>query len=72
MSAEVEGRPLEDAELVEAARRGDTRAYEELVRRYQDVAARTAYLVAAAEVEDIVQEAFVKAYRALGRFRAVV
>ena len=66
----MEGRPLEDAELVEEARRGDARAYEELVRRYQDVAARTAYLVAGAEVEDIVQEAFVKAYRALGRFRA--
>ena len=66
----VEGRPLEDAELVEAARRGDALAYEELVRRYQDVAARTAYVVAGAEVEDIVQEAFVKAYRALHRFRA--
>jgi RNA polymerase sigma-70 factor, ECF subfamily len=65
----VEGRPLEDAELVEAARRGDARAYEELVRRYQDVAARTAYLVAGADVEDIVQEAFMKAYRALDRFR---
>jgi len=67
----VEGRPLEDAELVEQARRGDARAYEELVRRYQDVAARTAYLVAGADVEDIVQEAFVKAYRALHRFRPV-
>lgn len=65
----VGGRPLEDAELVEAARRGDARAYEELVRRYQDVAARVAYLVAGIDVEDVVQEAFVKAYRALSRFR---
>src|SRR5438874_9764724 len=68
----VEGRPLEDAELVERARNGDGHAYEELVRRYQNVAARVAYVVAGAdsEVEDVVQEAFVRAYRALGRFRA--
>jgi len=41
----VEGRPLGDMEsgLVERARRGDIRAYEELVRRYQDVAFRLAY-----------------------------
>ncbi|MDP9343773.1 MAG: sigma-70 family RNA polymerase sigma factor [Actinomycetota bacterium] len=69
--AEVEGRPLEEAELVERARQGDVGAYEELVRRYQHVAARTAYLVTrlAAEAEDAVQEAFVKAYYALPRFR---
>ena len=68
----VEGRPTEDAELVEQARHGDADAYGELVRRYQDVAARVAYLVtgADADVEDVVQEAFVRAYRALGRFRA--
>jgi len=68
----VEGRPLEDAELVEQAQHGDAEAYGELVRRYQDVAARVAYLVTGADVdvEDVVQEAFVRAYRALGRFRA--
>jgi RNA polymerase sigma factor (sigma-70 family) len=68
----VEGRPLEDAELVEQARNGDADAYGELVRRYEGVAARVAYLVTGAEidVEDVVQEAFVRAYRALGRFRA--
>jgi RNA polymerase sigma-70 factor (ECF subfamily) len=67
----VEGRPLEEAELVERARNGDVGAYEELVRRHQQVAARTAYLVmgGAAEAEDAVQEAFVKAYYALSRFR---
>jgi RNA polymerase sigma-70 factor (ECF subfamily) len=67
----VEGRPLEDAELVERARHGDQRAYGELVRRYQGVAGRVAYLVggADADAEDAVQEAFVKAYRALGGFR---
>ena len=67
----MEGRPLEDAELVGLARRGDTHAYEELVRRHQDAAARVAYLIlrTGQEVEDVVQEAFIKAYRALGRFR---
>ena len=44
-------------------------AYEELVRRHQRLAIRAAYVVAGAEAEDAVQEAFVKAYRALPRFR---
>jgi RNA polymerase sigma factor (sigma-70 family) len=67
----MEGRPLEDAELVERARRGDVRAYEELVRRYQQLAVRTAYVIAGqtADAQDAAQEAFVKAYYALGRFR---
>jgi len=67
----VEGRPLEEAELVERARQGDVGSYEELVRRYQQVAARTAYLAAglSSEAEDAVQEAFVKAFYALPRFR---
>jgi len=67
----VEGRPLEDAELVDLARDGDVHAYEELVSRYQGIAYRVAWLVArqAGEAEDAVQEAFVKAYYALPRFR---
>ena len=67
----VEGRPLEDADLVARAKRGEVRAYEMLVERYQQVAFRTAYLIAgdASEAEDAAQEAFVKAYRALDRFR---
>jgi RNA polymerase sigma-70 factor (ECF subfamily) len=67
----VEGRPLEDAELIERARRGDKDSYGELVRRYQDVAVRTAYVVGgnAADAQEAAQEAFVKAYRALDRFR---
>ena len=45
-------------------------AYEELVRRYQDVAVRTAHLISPdGDAEDAVQEAFVKAYAALSRFR---
>lgn len=46
-------------------------AYEELVRRYQDVAVRTAHLIAPdGDAEDAAQEAFVKAWSALGGFRA--
>jgi RNA polymerase sigma factor (sigma-70 family) len=65
------GRPLEEEELVERARNGDVTAYEQLVRTYQDLAARTAYVIAGgtADAQDAVQEAFVKAYYALGRFR---
>jgi RNA polymerase sigma factor (sigma-70 family) len=69
----VEGRPLgeEEAELVERARGGDVRAYESLVRRYQDLAYRTARLITgnAADAEDATQEGLVKAWYALGRFR---
>jgi RNA polymerase sigma factor (sigma-70 family) len=68
----VEGRPLEESKLIERAQRGDLVAYGDLVRAYQDVAVRTAYLACgdAAEAEDAVQEALIKAHRALGRFRA--
>src|SRR6266540_5154774 len=67
----VEGRPTEDAELVERAKTGDQDAYAELVTRYQAIAARTAYVITgtSADAEEAAQEAFVKAYYALGRFR---
>ena len=46
------------------------RAYEELVRRHREIAVRTAYVVAGpSEAEDAAQDGFVKAYRALDRFR---
>jgi RNA polymerase sigma factor (sigma-70 family) len=68
----VEGRPTEDAVLVERSRNGDQDAYAELVTRYQAIAARTAYVITgtAADAEDVAQDAFVKAYYALDRFRA--
>jgi RNA polymerase sigma factor (sigma-70 family) len=67
----MEGRPEEDSELFTRAQRGDAAAYEEIVRRYQQVAFRTAYMITGspAEAEDAAQEGFVKAYRALNRFR---
>jgi RNA polymerase sigma factor (sigma-70 family) len=68
----VEGRPPDDLALAERAKRGDERAFEELVRMYQGMAFRTAYLLtrSAADAEDAVQTAFVKAWSALPRFRA--
>jgi RNA polymerase sigma-70 factor (ECF subfamily) len=67
----VEDRPPAEAELVSRARRGDEAAFGALVDAFAEVAFRTAYLVTgdAAEAEDAAQEAFVKAYRALDRFR---
>ena len=67
----MEGRPTEDAVLVERSRDGDQDAYAELVTRYQAIAARTAYVITgtAADAEDVAQDAFVKAYYALDRFR---
>jgi RNA polymerase sigma factor (sigma-70 family) len=46
--------------------------YEQLVREHQVIAFRTAYVItgSAADAEEVVQDAFVKAYRARGRFRA--
>ncbi|HEX5087143.1 MAG TPA: RNA polymerase sigma factor [Nocardioides sp.] len=60
----------DDNELLARVRRGDRGAYAELVRRHAPMAMRTAALLGAGgEAEDMVQEAFVKAYAALDRFR---
>jgi len=51
-------------------RAGDSAAYGELVLLHAPMAKRTAvFLGAGADADDVVQESFVKAYRALGRFR---
>jgi RNA polymerase sigma factor (sigma-70 family) len=61
----------EEDEAVERARAGDRDAYAFLVARYRALAHRTAYLLGAGhEAEDVTQEAFVKAYRALDTFRS--
>ena len=64
-------RALTEGELVVLARNGDGDAYASLVRAHQDIAFRTAMLITqdAAEAEEAAQDAFVKAWRALGRFR---
>lgn len=60
-----------DQQLVERAQRGDQRAFGLLVAKYQRKLARllSRMIRDAAEVEDVTQEAFIKAYRALGNFR---
>lgn len=67
----MEDRPPHDEELVARAKRGERDAYEEIVRRHQQIAFRTAWVItgSAADAEEAAQDAFVKAYRALGRFR---
>ena len=65
------GRPRDEAELVARAQRSDENAYEELVRMHQEVAFRVAYIHtgSAADAEEAAHDGFVKAYRALRRFR---
>ncbi|HYL71657.1 MAG TPA: sigma-70 family RNA polymerase sigma factor, partial [Candidatus Dormibacteraeota bacterium] len=67
----MEGRPTDEAELFTRAQRGEQRAFEEIVQRYQQMAFRVAYAItgSAAEAEDAAQEGMVKAYRALQTFR---
>jgi RNA polymerase sigma-70 factor (ECF subfamily) len=61
---------MTDNELVERARAGDARSYEELVRRYERLVGRVLYSYAGREVavEDLVQETFLRAYDRLSTF----
>jgi RNA polymerase sigma-70 factor (ECF subfamily) len=60
-----------DQQLVERAQRGDKHAFELLVVKYQRKLGRllSRFIRDPAEVEDVSQEAFIKAYRALPSFR---
>jgi len=60
-----------DQELVERAQRGDKQAFGLLVEKYQRKLARllSRFVRDPAEVEDVTKEAFIKAYRALPKFR---
>jgi RNA polymerase sigma-70 factor (ECF subfamily) len=60
-----------DQQLVERAQRGDKHAFELLVIKYQRRLRRliSRFVRDAAEAEDVTQEAFIKAYRALPAFR---
>lgn len=60
-----------DQQLVERAQHGDKHAFELLVSKYQRKLARllSRFIRDPAEVEDVSQEAFIKAYRALPSFR---
>jgi len=60
-----------DQALVERAQRGEKQAFDLLVTKYQRKLGRllARYIRDPAEVEDVAQEAFIKAYRALPSFR---
>jgi len=60
-----------DQKLVESAQGGDKHAFDALVVKYQRKVARllSRFLYDHAEIEDVTQEAFIKAYRALPLFR---
>jgi len=60
-----------DQQLVERAQRGDKHAFELLVSKYQRRLGRliSRFVRNAAEAEDVTQDAFIKAYRALPAFR---
>src|SRR6478735_1871826 len=60
---------IADHELVTRARTGDTDAFCALLERHRLVALRAGYAIAGDEGEDAVQEAMVKAFRHLERFR---
>lgn len=65
------GENLTDRDLVERVQRGDKRAFDLLVMKYQNkiISLISRYIRDQAEVMDVAQEAFIKAYRALPGFR---
>ena len=60
-----------DAELVARVQRGDKKAFELLMLKYQRKILRllSRFIRDPSEIEDVAQEAFIKAYRALPQFR---
>jgi RNA polymerase sigma-70 factor (ECF subfamily) len=65
-------RDQDDAELVRLAQAGDTRAFDELVRRYRDKVYRLSYKILRHEEDaaEALQDAFLSAYRGLKNFKA--
>lgn len=62
--------PDPDAQLVEAARAGDHRAYEMLIRKHQSkTIALAARMVGESDAPDVAQETFIKVFRALKSFQ---
>ena len=64
--------PEDETALVVRSRGGDTRAFDQLMEAYQDRIYHLAYRITGnhADAQDAAQDAFVKAYRSLGAFRA--
>ena len=69
--AEIPPAPVEEMDLVNSARRGDLKAYDELVRRYQERIYATIYHMTSnhEDANDLAQESFVKAFQALKSFK---
>jgi len=66
-----ERRPADDITLVKRAQNGDLEAYDELVRRYQERIYSVIYNMTANRdvTDDLAQETFIKAFRALKSFK---
>jgi RNA polymerase sigma-70 factor (ECF subfamily) len=64
-------KPLSDVELSRSIANGDTKAFEQVMRRNNHSLFRTARAILRddAEAEDAVQEAYLRAYRSFGSFR---
>lgn len=62
--------PVSDLALIDRAREGDTEAFDELMMRYNHAVYRLAWSFVRnhADAEDISQETFIRAWRAIGRF----
>lgn len=63
---------MSETSLIARARQGDEAAWTMLVRRHQEAAFRLAYLILGEtdEVEDVTQEAFIRAFQSLDQFDA--
>jgi RNA polymerase sigma-70 factor (ECF subfamily) len=63
--------PVNEDELVRSARRGDLKAYDELVKRYQERIYATLYHMTSnhEDANDLAQESFIKAFQALKSFK---
>jgi RNA polymerase sigma-70 factor (ECF subfamily) len=69
--AEPTSVPVEETELVRRARKGDLKAYDELVQRYQERIYATIYHMTSnhEDANDLAQEAFIKGFQALKSFK---
>jgi len=72
MTTAAQVRELDDADLVKRAQGGDTRAFDELVRRYRDKVYRLSYKILRHEEDaaEALQDAFLSAFRGLKNFKA--
>jgi RNA polymerase sigma factor (sigma-70 family) len=63
--------PVDEDELVRDARRGNLKAYDELVKRYQERIYATLYHMTSnhEDANDLAQESFIKAFQALKTFK---